>query len=169
MALDQEHLHDVEAEFELGSSEEAKPLQSTALDESLFVGADGVGGSAKGRTCPCLHLDKSQCRFVAADEIDLTSVGCAKISVKLFSTTPGQPLRCEVLTQKADLGSSAGDAVRGRDVGSAERPARTSGDESGKGREAAAPPDAGACRSLCAARIHTRGASPPDRASVGRE
>ena len=169
MALDQEHLHDVEAEFELGSSEEAKPLQSTALDEALFVGADGVGGSAKGCTRPCLHLNKSQCRFVSANQIDLASVGRTKVSVEHFTAIPGQPLRCEVFAEESDLGSSAGDAVRGRDVGSAERPARTSGDESGKGREAAALPDAGACRSLCAARIHTRGASPPDRASVGRE
>ena len=169
LAFDQEHLDDVETELELWSSEEAQPLQSTTLDESLFVGADGVGGSAEGSTRPCLDLNESQCGFVSADEIDLASVGCTKVSVQHFSTTSRQPLRCEVLTQKADLGAGAGDAVRCRDVGSAERPARTSGDESGKGHKAAAPPDAGACRSLCVARIHIPDASPPDRASVGRE
>lgn len=106
------------------------------MDEPLFIRAHRIGRSAESLTGAGFDFDKSEHVSMATNNIHLAALWCAEIAVKHPSALRAQPTARKLLAQESDLGAGSGHASIGREVGFAERQARTSGDGSDKGREA---------------------------------
>ena len=84
----EDDLDDIDADGDGGMAKEAEPGLRAADEGILFVGIDGIRGTAKGAGRTGLDLDENEGVFFPADEVDLAAVRRTEVAVEDFEAEP---------------------------------------------------------------------------------
>ncbi len=82
--LDEDYLHDIEAEKNIGIVQHPQPSQAAAGNSFLFLSIDRFERPSEILAGPRFHFHENQGVVVAADDVDLAAAMAPKIAEKNF-------------------------------------------------------------------------------------
>ena len=163
-----DHLHDVEAEDEIGIIQQPQPGECAASDECLLFAIHGGGGRTVFAGASRFYFHKNEFISIAAHDIDFAAARGAEIPVEHLETASPKKFRRPLFAATAELVaeiflpiSQAGEARRA--------PAENCGDGFRKAHVFSEVRDGAPCRILCAGQMRIGETSRHVRSSTDRE
>lgn len=126
-----DHLHDIEAECDLGHIQHPQPRQRRPLDQPPFLGVHRRSRTPKLLAAPAFDLDKNEHFPVAANNIRLTPTLGPEISPQNFIAFSAQMRDGPIFSLAPELQMGSPRRIRG-ETACFEPPEQRSGDGSGR-------------------------------------